>query len=218
VTFRPPEETEVFDLETQEVFQTCRIPVFQHKKLRGYVPLPLRYQRVWLELCYCIVLYTQMWRLWAKEEQNATRKTRKEKAAILRQNSGALVAQHRLARLLAVDELVSWSHDTTTSGQERVRVLDEWKIRWSRDWFNTTYDRISRSDYKFLNADPIRPENRQFLGEFIILLARILLPDRTKRAIGTWTKKAGECCRLLMSWTSGLRGKSTDSRRCSRQS
>jgi hypothetical protein len=117
-----------------------------------------------------------MWGLWAKEEQNATRKMRKEKAVILCQDSSALVVQHRLARLLAMDKLVSWLHNTSTSGQERVRVLDEWKIHWSHNLFTTTYNRISCSEYKFLNADPIRPENWQFLSEFIILLAQILLP------------------------------------------
>jgi hypothetical protein len=70
-----------------------------------------------------------------------------------------LVVQHMLARLLAVDELVSWSHDTDTSGQERVLALDEWKICSSHNWFNISYEQVPSRDHKFLNADPIRPEN-----------------------------------------------------------
>jgi hypothetical protein len=169
VTYRPPEVTDIVDHETREIFQTARVPVMKGEAQIGYIPLPMRYQAVWLELSYCIVLYTQMWRLWAQEEKNAKRKSQRENAAILRRNCGAFVAQHMLARLLAVDELVSLSHDTVTPGEERVRILDEWKIRWCRDWFNTTYDEVARTGAKFLNADPIRPENQAFFGEFIFL-------------------------------------------------
>ncbi|KAG1718519.1 hypothetical protein EDB19DRAFT_1920485 [Suillus lakei] len=102
-----------------------------------------------------------MWRLWADEEATASRRVRKENAALLRQNCGALVAQHMLARLLAVDQLVSLKYDAT-AGEESVPILDEWKIRWSRDWFNTTYDQAARTGAGFLKADPIKPENRTF--------------------------------------------------------
>ncbi|KAG2121484.1 hypothetical protein DEU56DRAFT_918170 [Suillus clintonianus] len=159
VSYRPPEVTDVIDFATGETFQTCRVPVVQSKRLSGYVPLPIRYQAVWLQLTYCIILYTNMRRLWEEEEQKNTRRASKENAAILRKNSGALVAQHMLARLLAVDELVSLSHDTSIPGNESVRILDEWKIRWSRDWFNTTYDKVFAAGAKFLNADPIPQEN-----------------------------------------------------------
>ncbi|KAG2088630.1 hypothetical protein BD769DRAFT_1680261 [Suillus cothurnatus] len=70
-----------------------------------------------------------MERLWEEEEKKAKRKAQKEKARLLCCTTGMLVVQHMLARLLAVDELVSWSHDTDTSGQERVLALDKWKIQ-----------------------------------------------------------------------------------------
>ncbi|KAG2335984.1 hypothetical protein BDR05DRAFT_953682, partial [Suillus weaverae] len=156
--YRPPEQIDVVHPLTKELFKTCRVPIIQAKRLVGYIPLPLRYQQVWLELSYCIVLYTQMWRLWTMEEENSTRKARKEKTAILRQNCGALVAQHTLARLLAVDELLLLSHSEEKPGEERIRILDEWKIRWSRDWFNTTYDKVATTGAKFLAADPVNVE------------------------------------------------------------
>ncbi|KAG2108284.1 hypothetical protein DEU56DRAFT_760667 [Suillus clintonianus] len=169
VSYRAPEVTDVIDFASGEKFQTCRVPVVKGKRVTGYVPLPMRYVGVWLQLSYTIVLYTHMWRLWSEEEEESTRKTSKAKAAILRQNSGAMVAQHMLARLLAVDELVSLSHDTTRPGEEHVRILDEWKIRWTRDWFTSTYDDIVGSGAKFLNADPVSPENQElFEGDWNI--------------------------------------------------
>lgn len=167
ITFGPPEEADMIDGETKETFQTGRVPVMQAKQLIGYVPLPLRYRQVWLELSYQIVLHTQMWNLWAAEEKKLKRKTMKDKAAILRQNSGAVVTQYTLARLMAVDELVSWQHETSEAGKERVSTLIEWKIRWYRDWFDYNYAQVSATatGAKFLKADPIRVENRAFFGE-----------------------------------------------------
>ncbi|KAG1868947.1 hypothetical protein DFJ58DRAFT_837785 [Suillus subalutaceus] len=43
--------------------------------------------------------------LWAKEEERVNRKTQKEKARILHQNTGTLVVQHMVARLLTILEL-----------------------------------------------------------------------------------------------------------------
>jgi hypothetical protein len=126
-----------------------------------------------------------MWRLWADEEATASRRVRKENAALLRQNCGALVAQHMLARLLAVDQLVSLKYDAT-AGEESVPILDEWKIRWSRDWFNTTYDQAARTGAGFLKADPIKPENRTFFGEFILLSAILTSSKLDVNVEGDW--------------------------------
>ncbi|KAG2028767.1 hypothetical protein BDR03DRAFT_1019367 [Suillus americanus] len=92
-------------------------------------------------------MHTNVWRLWVEEEEKMKRKSQKEKAAILRQNTGALVAQHMLARLLTILELVDSLCGTSMPGPERVHTLDEWKIRMSRDWFNITYEEIP-SDLK----------------------------------------------------------------------
>ncbi|KAG2029990.1 hypothetical protein BDR03DRAFT_987380 [Suillus americanus] len=162
VTFSPPEDIDIIDRKSGKTFRTCRVPVMENRKLRGYIPLPMRYREAWLELSYYIVMHTNVWRLWVEEEEKMKRKSQKEKAAILRQNTGALVAQHMLARLLTVLELVGSLCGTSMPGPERVHTLDEWKIRMSRDWFNITYEEVSRADIAFLNADPIRPENRDF--------------------------------------------------------
>jgi hypothetical protein len=165
VLFGVPEEIDVVHPETKETYLTCRVAVSMGEEEVGYIPLPTRYRATWLELSYNIVLYTEMWELWTAEEENASRKTQKEKCAILRKNSGSVVAQHTLARLLAVEELLSLSLEASLPGQESVRILDEWRIRWCRDWLTMTYQQVSNSGAAFLNADPIRPENRSFFGE-----------------------------------------------------
>lgn len=167
VTYCAPEEIDVIEAETGEKYQTCRIPVMMNNKLRGFVPLPRRYEGVWLELAYNIVMFRSTWRLWAEEERKTKRKQQKENAATLRRTTGTQVAQHMLARLIAVRELVSWEHDTEKAGQERVLTLDEWKIRSSRDWFNISFDKVQVADRKFLAADPIRAENLVLFGKFV---------------------------------------------------
>lgn len=164
VKYLPPEQVDIVDSDTSQIFHTCQVPVMKNGRLRGYMPLPMRYRQTWLELSYCIILHTQMWRLWTKEEAKARKRSIKNKAAALRQNSGACVAQHMLARLMAAEELVSLSHDPSIPGVERVRILDEWKIRWYRDWFNTTHDKAAEEGAKFLEADPIEDGNRGFFG------------------------------------------------------
>ncbi|KIK34192.1 hypothetical protein CY34DRAFT_110375, partial [Suillus luteus UH-Slu-Lm8-n1] len=79
VTFGIPEVIEVVHPETQETYNTCRIAVTINK----------------------------MWRLWADEEEHAKRKIMKQKFVTLRQNTGAVAAQHTLARLLAIEELLT---------------------------------------------------------------------------------------------------------------
>lgn len=168
ITYSPPEEVDVVDSRTKKTVRTCRVPVRENRKLMGYIPLPMRYREAWLELSYYIVMYTNVWRLWAEEEEKARRKPGKEKAAILRQNAGTQVVQHTHSRLLTILELVSWSHDTKMPGAECVHTLNEWKIRLSRDWFNVTYAELLDGDDQFLCADPIRPENKSFFGEFFL--------------------------------------------------
>ncbi|KAG2121491.1 hypothetical protein DEU56DRAFT_760669 [Suillus clintonianus] len=159
-TYGPPEEVDMVDYETQEVYQIYRVPVLKDRNVEGYIPLPMRYHAVWMELSYTIVLHTNMWRLWAGEQKKA-KKNKKEQAASLRQTTGTMVAQHMYARLLAVDELLEWPGN----GNGRISVLDEWKIRFTRDWFNTTYDKVSEDGDKYLKADPIRVENKTLFEE-----------------------------------------------------
>ncbi|KAG2354624.1 hypothetical protein BDR07DRAFT_1382100 [Suillus spraguei] len=168
VTYRPPEEIDVIDSDTGETFLTCRVPVIVGRKLKGYIPLPMRYRAVWLQLSYYIVLFRGMWRLWAQELQKAKSREERNNAATLRRTTGTLLAQHMVSRLLAVLELVSRSHNAEQSGEERVNILDEWKIRVARDWFNITCQEVPEEDAKYLKADPMRPENRALYGELVL--------------------------------------------------
>ncbi|KAG1746874.1 hypothetical protein EDB19DRAFT_1826262 [Suillus lakei] len=64
----------IFDERVTAVTYRAPEELMQGTTLIGFIPLPTRYQTVWLELSYCIVLYTQMWRLWADEEATASRR------------------------------------------------------------------------------------------------------------------------------------------------
>ncbi|KAG2354487.1 hypothetical protein BDR07DRAFT_1382224 [Suillus spraguei] len=174
--FLPPEDVDVIEANTQHRTQTCRVPVMEGETMVGYIPLPLRYRAAWLHLSYTIVADTQTWSLWAAEEEAAKKKTSKEYAIFMRQNSGAGVAQDMLARLLVVDELVAWAYDASHGGKASVRVLDEWKIRWSRDWFNISYEQAFATGGKFLQADPINLGNTALFEENWAL-------DREERAL-----------------------------------
>lgn len=169
VVFGVPEEIEVVHPETEDKYHTCRVAVSIDEEHVGYIPLPKRYRATWLELSYNIVLYTQMWRLWGDEAATAPRRSMKDKFVILRKNSGAVVAQHKLARLLAIEELLTLSLEASAPGEESVRILDEWRTRWCRDWLTSNYKQVVASGAMYLNADPIHPNNRAFFGESILL-------------------------------------------------
>ncbi|KAG2335997.1 hypothetical protein BDR05DRAFT_953663 [Suillus weaverae] len=162
VIFGAPEEIQVVHPRTKEKYRTCRVSVSIDKALVGYIPLPLRYRETWLELSYSNVLYYQMWELWIDEEEKTTRKAQKAKCTILRKNTGTVVAQHSMARLLAIEELLTLSLDSSAPEKENVRILDEWRIRWCRDWLSTGYTEAAKTGAKFLNADPIHPQNHKF--------------------------------------------------------
>lgn len=165
VIFGAPEEIEVVHPRTKEKYNTCRISVSIDKAVVGYIPLPLRYRETWLELSYSNVLYYQMWELWMDEYDSTTRKGQKEKCEMLRKTTGTVVAQHSISRLLAIEELLTLSPDASAPEKESVRILDEWKIRWFRDWFTTDYAQAAKTGARFLKADPIHPQNRAFFGE-----------------------------------------------------
>jgi hypothetical protein len=165
VSFGAPEEIEVVHPRTKEKYNTCRISVSIDEAVVGYIPLPLRYRETWLELSYSNELYYQMWELWEQEYRKATSKSEKEKCKILRKTTGTVVAQHSISRLLVIEELLTLSLDASAPGKESVRILDEWKIRWFRDWFTTGYAQAASTGARFLKADPIHPQNRTFFGE-----------------------------------------------------
>ncbi|KAG1725963.1 hypothetical protein EDB19DRAFT_1833583 [Suillus lakei] len=161
MTYRALEERRrVVNPETRQDILTSCMPIMQGTTLIGFIPLPMQYQAVWLELSYCIVLYTQMWRLWADEEATASRRVQKENAALLHQNCGALVAQHMLARLLTVDQLVSLTYDATAE-DESIPILDEWKTHWSHDWLPALEPDSSRQI-------PSSWKTERFLGDWNI--------------------------------------------------
>ncbi|KAG1819397.1 hypothetical protein DFJ58DRAFT_850203 [Suillus subalutaceus] len=161
ITYSAPQEVVAVDFDTRMEHTTCRVPVMEGGQLRGYVPLPMRYRDVWLELSYNIVLLINIWRLWSKEEGKALNSKEKKMATTCRQNAGTLLVQYMLARLLAVEELVGLNYNTDP-GEERVKVLNEWKVRMVRDWFYMTYSEAEADGPEFLHADPVSLENKAF--------------------------------------------------------
>ncbi|KAG1847013.1 hypothetical protein DFJ58DRAFT_843330 [Suillus subalutaceus] len=161
ITYSAPQEVVAVDFDTRMEHTTCRVPVMEGGQLRGYVPLPMRYRDVWLELSYNIVLLINIWRLWSKEEGKALNSKEKRMATACRQNAGTLLVQYMLARLLAVEELVGLNYNTEP-GEECVKVLNEWKVRMVRDWFYTTHSEAKADGPEFLHADPVSLENKAF--------------------------------------------------------
>ncbi|KAG2352437.1 hypothetical protein BDR07DRAFT_1498312 [Suillus spraguei] len=155
--FLPPEDVDVIEANTQHRTQTCRVPVMEGETMVGYIPLPLQYRAAWLHLSYTIVADTQTWCLWAAEEEAAKKKTSKEYAIFMRQNSGAGVAQDMLARLLVVDELVPGHMTHHMVGKLR-------------------YEQAFATGGKFLQADPINLGNTALFEENWAL-------DREERAL-----------------------------------
>jgi hypothetical protein len=170
ITYCNPQEMVAVDSHTKKKHTTCRVPVMEGGQLKGYVPLPMRYREIWLELCYNIVLFINLWKLWSKEEEMTLKPKQKKMATACRRNVGTLLVQHMLARLLAVEELVSLSYNADP-GEEHVKVLNEWKVRMLRDWSHMTHSEAKADGPEFMCADPVSAENKAFFGVFISLAA-----------------------------------------------
>ncbi|KAG1894510.1 uncharacterized protein F5891DRAFT_1195209 [Suillus fuscotomentosus] len=161
ITYGEPQETEFIRVENRESYKMCRIPVFEGGKKRGFVPLPLRYRDVWLELSYNIVLCTNIWELWLEEGKKKSKGKKASMVATCRKNTGSMLVQHMLTRRLVVEQLLKLDY-LTEPGKESVPLLDEWKIRMCRDWWNKSYDEAFAEGREFLSADPVTAANKAF--------------------------------------------------------
>jgi hypothetical protein len=183
ITYCAPQEMVAIDSHTKKKHTTCRVPVMEGGQLKGYVPLPMRYREIWLELCYNIVLLINIWKLWSKEVEKALKPKEKKMATACRRNVGTLLVQYMLARLLAVEELVSLSYNTDP-GEECVKVLNEWKVRMLRDWFYMTHSEAKADGPEFMCADPVSAENKAFFGAFITLTVLPAPSDQNRTEMG----------------------------------
>ncbi|KAG1721316.1 uncharacterized protein EDB91DRAFT_1256571 [Suillus paluster] len=161
-TYGPPENINAIDPDGGQ-YDICRVPVYKGGKSIGYVPLPSRYQGIWLDLCYSVVLFTTGWKHWDQETKRGTNK-QKQMAKTCKQNCGAVLVAHMQARLLAVDQLVGLRYDIKP-GEERVPILDEWKVRSLRDWLNEDFGEANKEGPHHLTADPLCSENEAFFKE-----------------------------------------------------
>lgn len=71
-----------------------------------------------------------------------------------------------LARLLAVEELVSLSY-VMKIGMECIKVLNEWKVQMLWDWFYATHSEAMADRPEFMCADSVSSENKAFFGVFM---------------------------------------------------
>ncbi|KAG1847005.1 hypothetical protein DFJ58DRAFT_730334 [Suillus subalutaceus] len=164
ITYREPELVDVIDPKTRQSYKICRVPVMKGGRMRGYVPLPQRYKDVWLELCYNIVLHTNIWELWLQEGKKTMQPITAQMVRICRQNTGSMVTQLMLARRLVVLQLVKLDY-ITDPGKEDVSLLNEVKVRMLRGWWNVTYDEALIDGPEYLDADPIIPQNETFFTQ-----------------------------------------------------
>lgn len=100
-----------------------------------------------------------------------------------RQNVGTLLVQYMLARLLAVEELVSLSYNIEP-GEECVKSLNEWKVRMLRDWFDMTHSEAKADGSEFMRADPASIQNKAFFGVSITSAVRLTSPDLNRKEMG----------------------------------
>ncbi|KAG1834969.1 hypothetical protein DFJ58DRAFT_847499 [Suillus subalutaceus] len=163
ITYGEPQENEV---ETTESYKMCQVPVFEGGRKQGFVPLPLRYRDVWLELSYNIVLCSNLWELWLEEGMKKLKGKKVDMVVTCRQNTGAMLVQHMLTRCLVVEQLLKLDY-LTEPGKESIPLLDEWKIRMCRDWLNKDYDEAFVEGREFLVADPVTAANKVFFGKLV---------------------------------------------------
>ncbi|KAG1786579.1 hypothetical protein EV424DRAFT_1551394 [Suillus variegatus] len=161
ITYREPQEIEVIQVGTTESYKMCRVPVLEGGRKRGFVPLPLRYRDLWLELSYNIVLCSNLWELWEEEGMKKLKGKKANMVETCRKNTGVMLVQHMLTRRLVVEQLLKLDY-LTEPGKESVPLLDEWKIRMCRDWWNKSYDEAFAEGREFLSADPVTAPNKPF--------------------------------------------------------
>lgn len=176
IAYGEPQETEVIHVKDKRSYKMCRVPVFEGRQKRGFVPLPLRHRDVWLELSYYIALCSNVWELWQEEGRKKLKGKKADMVVACRQNTGAMLVQHMLTRRLAVEQLLKLDY-ITEPGKESVPLLDEWKIRMCRDWLNKSYNEAFAEGREFLAADPVTAENKAFFGKQIASRARCPPPD-----------------------------------------
>ncbi|KAG2060986.1 hypothetical protein BDR06DRAFT_966798 [Suillus hirtellus] len=70
----------------------------------------------------------------------------------------------QLRGLLAVEELVSLSYNMEP-GEERVNILNKWKVQMLWDWFYMTHSEAIADGPKFICADPDSTQNKAFSKE-----------------------------------------------------
>ncbi|KAG2060954.1 hypothetical protein BDR06DRAFT_1048996 [Suillus hirtellus] len=161
ITYKEPQKTKVIWVKNRESYKMCRVPVFEGGKKRGFVPLPLRYRDVWLELSYNIVLCTNIWELWLEEGKKKLKGKKASMVATCRKNTGSMLVQHMLTRWLVVEQLLKLDY-LMEPGKESVPLLDEWKIHMCHDWWNKGYNEAFAEGHKFLSVDPVTAANKAF--------------------------------------------------------
>ncbi|KIK40039.1 hypothetical protein CY34DRAFT_107951 [Suillus luteus UH-Slu-Lm8-n1] len=80
ITYYSLQEMVAVNPHTNKKHTICRVPVMEGGQLKGYVTLSKRYQEIWPQLCYSIILLINVWKLWLKEEEKVLKLKEKKMA------------------------------------------------------------------------------------------------------------------------------------------
>jgi hypothetical protein len=140
-----------------------RVPAIKDQRLVGYVPLPIKYRSSWVYLCHCVEYWLAVWKCWdgesKKKKKTKAQRDRAELVATSRKNAGARFLEAMVARRTVLEECMA---NGVNDG--RVTSLDEFLIRDNRDWLFTEFDELPDDADRYLEADPLHPDNKALFG------------------------------------------------------
>ncbi|KAF8426434.1 hypothetical protein L210DRAFT_3509112 [Boletus edulis BED1] len=143
-----------------ERFVTCRVEAMnQQQQTVGYLPLPRRYAKAWVHLCYTVVYYLSVWRAWASEvgQPHRVRGQPKNLAEDCANNNATRLTKYLVIRRLIVDELLQ--HRLSENEGDQLDVFDEFLIREQWEWLWTPFEDVPSDQLDKLRLDPVADEN-----------------------------------------------------------
>ncbi|KAI9568140.1 hypothetical protein HD554DRAFT_2172538 [Boletus coccyginus] len=142
------------------VYKRCRVEVFADlEEAVGYIPLPLRYQQGWAQLCYSVVYWLSQWKAWVAELARGSRYARQPPNFVrdCMHNAGARLLKYLTVRRLVVEELLQ--HKMSKDEDDELLVFDEYLIRDRFDWLWLDFKDVPERDQGYLGLDPVHPTN-----------------------------------------------------------
>ncbi|KAG2338168.1 hypothetical protein BDR05DRAFT_1004411 [Suillus weaverae] len=156
----------ILELKNYAQLECLWVPVMKAQRLLGYVPLPTRYELLWVYLCYCVDYWLAIWKCWDSELKKKWKKTKstnpkiqQERADLIatcRKNNSAHFLQAMVARRTMLEECMM-----NGVNDEQIKSLDEFIIRNYQDWLFLEFDELPDNADRYLEADPLYAGNKQ---------------------------------------------------------